>query len=191
MTVRNILRGVLGAVLGLFGNVFLTPLVVTPASAQTPSASEGPMTKQSDVPPPINAPNNQGIISFGQTGDNYINKGPVITASVQRQEATGNPEQPWKTEFFINTTASAQTGDLRLKCSGPCLRAGIGRISKFGFVSGNNGPIPADPTTVLYELGPETLVPGLNVPVAVYSTQPVTVTSGSIGTYNIIFQDKK
>jgi len=38
---------------------------------------------------------------------------------------------------------------------------------------------------VVYELAPETLMPGQNVPVGVFSMEPVTVISGTIGAYKL------
>jgi hypothetical protein len=125
------------------------------------------------------------IIGSGNT--NNCNEQPKISASHQQQKATGNPAMPWVVEFSISTSALTQTGDLRLKCSGPALLAAISRINPMEFISGSNGPLKDDPNTVVYELGPEMLSPGKWVSIAVYSQQPVTVLSGTIGLNRIIF----
>jgi hypothetical protein len=125
------------------------------------------------------------IIGSGNT--NTCNEQPKVLASKQELKASGNPAMPWVVEFTISTSALVQTGDLRLKCSGPALLAAISRINPMGFSSGTNGPLKDDPTTVVYELGPEMLSPGKSVSIAVYSRVPVTVLSGTIGPNRIIF----
>jgi hypothetical protein len=94
---------------------------------------------------------------------------------------------PWKVSFTISSTALIQTGDLRLICNGPTIRAGISRINPSYFASGNNGPSKDDPNTVVYELEPEMLSPGKIVTIAVYSKEPIMVISGSIGAQIIVF----
>jgi hypothetical protein len=123
----------------------------------------------------------------GNTTTTNCNTKPRISASPQKQSQSNNPAMPWQTTFTISTTAPIQAGSLKLTCSGPCLQAGIERISNFELVSGSNGPVPGDPNTVLYELKPEPLSAGRSVSVAVYSANPVTVVSGSIGDYPIEF----
>jgi hypothetical protein len=94
---------------------------------------------------------------------------------------------PWEVGFTISSTALVQTGDLRLTCNGPTIRAAISRINPDFFASGNNGPSKDDPDTVVYEIEPETLSPGKAVTIVVYSKEPIKVISGSIGSQNIIF----
>lgn len=112
---------------------------------------------------------------------------PKVTASPQKQMQTGNSDAPWATVFTISTNVLVQTGDLRLKCDGPVLRAGISRINPASLSTGNNGPNPNDPNEAIYQLGPEMLSPGQIVKVAVYSQNPVNILSGSIGPNAIIF----
>jgi hypothetical protein len=125
------------------------------------------------------------IIGSGNT--NTCNEQPKVLASKQQLKASGNPAMPWVVEFTISTSALTQTGDLQLKCSGPALLAAISRINPMEFISGSNGPLKDDPTTVVYELGPEMLSPGKLVSIAVYSRAPVSVLSGTIGPNRIIF----
>jgi hypothetical protein len=112
---------------------------------------------------------------------------PQVIASPQTTRRTGNPRMPWETSFTITSNALVKTGDLRLKCNGPVIRAGISRINPASFISGSNGPDPKDANTVVYELGPEMLSPGQVVTIAVYSKEPVSVVSGQIGPQAIIF----
>lgn len=84
---------------------------------------------------------------IGSNNTNNCNSTPVITASSQTKTRSNNSKAPWRTTFFISATAPVQTGNLELTCSGPCIKAGIGRISQFGFSSGSNGPIPGHPNT--------------------------------------------
>lgn len=190
MASRVLLSGVVGAVAGALLLIGVVEALHVKAEAQVTEQ------KQPGAPSPgTNATNNQGIITHGQSGGTnivspgpiIINPGPIITASPQVQSRSSDPAAPWQTMFTISTTAPAQTGDLRLTCSGPCLKAAIGRINKFGFMSGSNGPVPGDPNSVIYELGPETLLPGQSVAVGVFSVEPVTVVSGTIGAYKINF----
>ncbi len=181
VTARNITLGALGALMGAAGLIWAGYWWDSSAKAQPPAQMPG-------TQPAINAPNNQGIVTQGQSGGtNIINPGPIITASPQVQSRSNDPAAPWQTMFTISTTVPVQTGDLRLTCNGPCLKAGIGRINKFGISTGSNGPVPGDPNSVIYELAPETLVPGQNVAVGVFSMEPVTVVSGMIGAYKINF----
>ena len=88
------------------------------------------------------SPNN---IGSGNTFN--INCAPQakVIASPQVQRQTGNPDMPWEVDFTIRSTALVQTGDLRLTCSGPVIKAGISRINPAFFASGNNGPIQGRP----------------------------------------------
>jgi hypothetical protein len=128
------------------------------------------------------SPNN-----IGSNNTTNCNNQPRITASRQKQRETGDPDVPWETSFTITTTALVQTGDLRLKCSGPVLKAGVSRINSSSLSTGNNGPDVSDSRTAVYELGPEMLSPGKIVTIAVYSKKPITVVSGTIGEQQIIF----
>jgi hypothetical protein len=183
MASRVLLSGTVGAVAGALLLIGAVEVFHVKAEAQVTEQ------KQPEPPSPVlNAPNNQGIVTQGQSGGtNIINPAPIITASPQVQSRSNDPAAPWQTMFTISATASVQTGDLRLACSGPCLKAGIGRINKFGFASGSNGPVPGDPNSVIYELSPETLSPGQSIAVGVFSAEPVTVVSGTIGAYKINF----
>lgn len=145
------------------------------------------------VPPaPVVVVQPGGVASVGQqggitAGQILVNAPPMVVASDQTQERTGDMRAPWTTVFRIKSTGLVVTGDLRLKCSGPVIRAGIGRINPVSFVSGSNGPDPSDPTVVVYELGPEPLPGGREVVVAVYSMNPVRVLTGTIGSEQIHF----
>jgi hypothetical protein len=121
--------------------------------------------------------------TFNQYGSSL----PKVTASAQRQVQTGKADAPWETVFTISTNVLVQTGDLRLKCSGPVIMAGISRINPASLNTGYNGPNPHDPNEAIYQLGPEMLSPGQIVKVAVYSRERVNVLSGSIGPNAIIF----
>jgi hypothetical protein len=112
---------------------------------------------------------------------------PKVIASPQVQRQTGNPDMPWEVDFTIRSTALVQTGDLRLTCSGPVIKAGISRINPFFFASGNNGPSKGDPNTVVYELEPEMLTPDKIVTIAVYSKKAIRVNAGNIGSQKIVF----
>lgn len=129
---------------------------------------------------------NQQVAS-GNNNTNNCNIPPKITASAQTQGKTGKPNAPWATVFTIQTSTPTPAGDLRLKCSGPALKAGISQINPYFFAAGSNGPDPSDPNTVIYQLSPDTLVPGKIVTIVVYSMTPITVISGTIGTNTITF----
>lgn len=150
----------------------------------------GSRNQQTAVQAPISQSNTGGCNQQVVGGNNNINNCnalPVVTASAQIQQETGDPKAPWVVLFTITTTSLTQTGDLRLTCSGPVIKAGISRINPMEFISGTNGADPNDPDTVVYELGPEMLSPGKVVRVAVYSRQPIKVLSGSIGPNRIHF----
>lgn len=150
---------------------------------------------RSDIPPSsqsvtgdcnnVVGPNNSGPVN------NNCNPKPIVSASAQSQHRTNDPGASWQTVFTISTTGPIQTGDLKLTCDAPCVKAGIGRISAYGFNSGANGPVPGEPNTVLYQLGPEPLSPGQNIVVVAYSNTPVVVISGAIGSYPIHFEAAK
>jgi hypothetical protein len=112
---------------------------------------------------------------------------PRVSASAQKQIQTGKPEMPWATIFTISTNVLVKTGDLRIKCSGPVIMAGISRINPASLSTGSNGPNPQDPNEAIYQLGPEMLSPGQIVTIAVYSKEPVKVIAGSIGPNAISF----
>jgi hypothetical protein len=97
------------------------------------------------------------------------------------------PNGEWLTSFTVSSNVLLQTGDLKLLCDGPVLRAGISRINPAGFSSGGNGPNPSNPNEAVYELGPEMLSPGAVVVIGVYSNNPVRVLSGSLGNQAITF----
>jgi hypothetical protein len=184
------------------------PKITSSPKPATPASPPRVLHRQ----PPTNAPavtqkgtdHNQTVIQGGavlqqnSTGDcspniigsgntNTCNEKPKVLASKQYLKESGNPAMPWVVEFTISTSVLTQTGDLRLKCSGPALLAAISRINPMEFISGSNGPLKDDPTTVVYELGTEMLSPGKSVSIAVYSRVPVTVLSGTIGPNPITF----
>ena len=130
------------------------------------------------------SPNN---IGSGNTFNVNCAPQPKVIATPQVQRQTGNPDMPWEVGFTISSTALVQTGDLRLTCNGPTIRAGISRINPAFFASGNNGPSKGDPNTVVYEIEPEMLSPGKIVTIVVYSKAPIMVISGSIGSQKIVF----
>jgi hypothetical protein len=144
-----------------------------------PGLNTGPVTQ-----------GNCGVFQNGGSGNiaapNCVPEMKII-ASAQTQGQTGNPEMPWMTSFTISTNMLVQTGDLKLKCDGPVLKAGISRINPANLITGNNGPSSSDPNEAIYELGPEMLSPGKIVTIGVYSKLPVSVLSGSLGQQKIIF----
>jgi hypothetical protein len=189
-------------------NASKTPDRTQPNAPQSsPASGNNPTPKRSDAlhfrartteKPSIKI---RGPVNQSSTGacspniigsDNVTNcsSEPEITASSQSQIHTEQPDAPWVVRFSITSSALVQTGDLRLKCSGAVIRAGIGRINPGNLVTGSNGPLQSDPTTVVYELGSEVLSPGQAVPIEVYSKEPVTVLSGSIGGKDIHFNEK-
>lgn len=134
------------------------------------------------------------VASFGQqggitAGQVNVNAPPMVLASPQLQRQTGDPRMPWSTIFSIKATGLVATGDLRLKCTGPVIKAGISRINPASLVTGSNGPDPTDSTVVVYQLGPELLPGGQEVTIEVYSKHPVTVLSGTIGKQEIRFPE--
>lgn len=186
----------------------LKPALPPPSAASSEPTPSTPLTREAPQAPPslshvgltgalgapvtINAPH--GVISLGQQGgitarEVVINTSPPpqVMASAQRQQAPSQPGAPWLTEFSISATATIQTGDLRLRCSGPAMRAGIERINPYQLITGGNGPDPRDSTLVVYELGPETLSAGRSIAVQVFSAAPVSVLSGHIGEHPIQF----
>jgi hypothetical protein len=64
---RNFTLGLLGAILGMSGLIYVGYWFDGHASTKTSPASQGPIVGSS---PTVNAPNNHGIITFGQKGDN-------------------------------------------------------------------------------------------------------------------------
>ena len=165
-----------------------------PTPSPQASASKVPPTKVPSPPITITGGVKQGgdrdcqqNIIGGNNNTNTCAPTPKVTASAQTQGQTGNPERPWETVFTITSNVLVQTGDLKLKCDGPVLLAGISRINPVELITGSNAPDPNDPSEVVYELGPEMLSPGKIVTIAVYSKQPVKVLSGSIGPNPIIF----
>jgi hypothetical protein len=115
-----------------------------------------------------------------------VNPPTRVIASVQSQQETGNPAMPWRAAFTISVTGAISTGDVILKCDGDALKIAISRINTSYFASGSNGPTN-DPTVIKYELSPETLEPGREVQVYVYSKSPVKVLAGTIGGHPITF----
>jgi hypothetical protein len=124
---------------------------------------------------------------IGSGNTNNCNQPPRVIASVQTQEKTGDPDVPWENHFTLASTGIIQTGDLRLKCNGPVIRAGISRINPAELITGSNGPDPNDANTVVYELGQETMSPKQTVTITVYSRERISVLSGTIGYEQIVF----
>lgn len=168
---------------------------------QSPSQSSSPAPTQPLPAKPklVHRPRaSHAIIQQSSTGDcspnmigsgntNNCNQPPRVIASVQTQTKTGDSEAPWEVRFTISATGLVQTGNLRLKCSGPVVRAGISRINPAELITGSNGPDANDPHTVVYELGAATLSPKQTVTIVVYSKEPITVLAGTIGHEQIIF----
>jgi len=153
-----------------------------PQTQSVPAPAQ-PLTYEQKCESSACAPGPGSQATYNQLGSPL----PKVTASAQRQMQTGKLDAPWETVFTISTNVLVQTGDLRLKCSGPVIMAGISRINPASLSTGSNGPNPADPDEVIYQLGPEMLSPGQIVTVAVYSKEPVNVLSGSIGPNTIVF----
>jgi hypothetical protein len=179
------------------GEPKVTPLIAERSGLKEPLKVETHI-KQSGSgntanPGTVTAPLKQEPCSVAQIGGSGNHASvdcapPVrVSASAQIRQQTGDPNAPWATSFTIHTNALVQTGDLRLKCSGPVLRAGISRINPMILITGRNGPDTNDPNTVVYELSPEMLSPGKVVTIAVYSKEPVMVLSGTIGQQEIVF----
>ena len=102
--------------------------------------------------PSVYAPG--GVVSVGQQGgitakEVNINPAPRVLASPQTQRQTGDPQMPWSTIFSIRATGLVVTGDLKLKCTGPVIKASVGRINPSSLITGSNGPDPIDPTVVV------------------------------------------
>lgn len=114
---------------------------------------------------------------------------PHVTASVQRTVRSNEPDGLWVTSFSLKADKATTTGDLKLTCSGPCVRAAIGHVDSYFFKSGGTGgPDPSDPNSVVYEEQPEPMTSGQVVRVAVYSKGPVKVVSGLLGGNTIEFR---
>ena len=114
---------------------------------------------------------------------------PHVTASVQRTVRSNEPEGLWVTSFTLKADKATTTGDLKLTCSGPCVRAAMGHVDSYVFMSGGTGaPDPSDPNIVVYEERPEPMASGQVVRVAVYSKEPVKVVSGWLGGNAIEFR---
>jgi Domain of unknown function (DUF4062) len=162
-----------------------------PTTSKTPAKPSAPTSRPSRSESIINNAPGGIAISGGTVNSPTVNNNfaPAVkvTASAQTRRETGNPDAPWETRFTISTNVLVQTGDLRLKCSGPVIRAGVSRINPMSLATGSNGPDPKDQNEVVYELGPEMLSPGKVITIVVYSKNPVTVISGSIGRQEITF----
>ncbi len=185
----------------LSGNAGIKSTTTASTATEAPSQSPNPAPTQPTLPKPkpVRRPRaSHAIIQQSSTGDcspniigsgntNNCNQPPEVIASAQTQTMTGSSEAPWEVHFTISATGLVQTGDLRLKCSGPVIRAGISRINPAELITGSNGPDASDPRTVVYELGAETLAPKQTVTIVVYSKEPITVLSGTIGHEQIIF----
>jgi hypothetical protein len=114
---------------------------------------------------------------------------PHVTASVQRTVRSNEPEGLWVTSFTLKADKATTTGDLKLTCSGPCIRSAMGHVDSYFFTTGGTGaPDPSDPNTVVYEERQEPMASGQVVRVAVYSKEPVKVVSGSLGGNAIEFR---
>jgi hypothetical protein len=149
---------------------------------------------------PIDSEIHAGPISQSSTGDcrpNNVRSSkatncdapPHVTASVQRTVRSNEPEGLWVTSFTLKADRATTTGDLKLTCSGPCVRASMGHVDSYVFMSGGTGaPDPSDPNTVVYEERPEPMASGQVVRVAVYSKEPVKVISGLLGGNAIEFR---
>jgi len=141
-----------------------------------------------------------GPISQSSTGDCSSNSvrsnkatncdaPPHVTASVQRTVRSNEPNGLWVTSFTLKADKATTTGDLKLTCSGPCVRAAMGHVGSYVFMSGGaDAPDPSDPSTVVYEARPEPMASGEVVRVAVYSKEPVKVVSGLLGGNAIEFR---
>jgi hypothetical protein len=114
---------------------------------------------------------------------------PHVTASVQRTVRSNEPNGLWVTSFTLKADKATTTGDLKLTCSGPCVRAAIGHVDSYAFMRGGTSALdPSDPNTVVYEESPEPMASGQVVRVAVYSKAPVKVVSGLLGGNAIEFR---
>jgi hypothetical protein len=158
----------------------------SPATAQatTRNSAKQPESRLS----PTITQTSEGVCSpniVGNDNSTSCAPAPKLTASVQLQQKM--PSGEWLTSFSVSSNVLIQTGDLKLLCDAPVLRAGISRINSAEFVSGSNGPNPSNPNEAVYELGPEMLSPGAVAVVGVYSNTPVHILSGSLGSQRIIF----
>lgn len=131
-----------------------------------------------------------GVLQNGGSGNQAKVECPPplkITASAQRQVQTGNPAAPYAAIFTISTNVPAQLGDFKFTCSRPVLSANIDRISAYELSTGNIGPDPADPNTLIYQVKPEPLNPNHFITVKILSKEPLRVLSGRAGDYPITF----
>ncbi len=159
-----------------------TPRINQPP--QSPPAKEKPKPPAPNVRQFSEGPCSPNIV--GNNNSTNCAPKPELTATQQLQQKL--PSGEWLTSFTVSSNVLIQTGDLRLLCDGPVLRAGISRVNPAEFISGGNGPNPSNPDEAIYQLGPEMLSPGAVVVIGVYSNKPVHVISGSLGQYAITFQ---
>jgi hypothetical protein len=149
-----------------------SPLVTHPSDTKPPSTPK----------PTVITQTSSGDCSPNMVGNNNSSTcAPPVKLIATQQLQQQMPNGEWLTSFSASSNVLMQTGDLRLLCDGPVLRAGISRINPASLVTGNNGPNPSDPNEVVYQLGPEMMSPGVAVVIGVYSLNPVHVLSGSLG----------
>jgi hypothetical protein len=142
---------------------------------------------------PVDNESHAGPVSQSTTGDCSPNSDcgapPRLTASVQRTVRSNQSNGLWVTSFTLKADKATTTGDLKLTCSGPCVRADMSHVGSYTFMSGGAGtPDPSDPNTVVYAARPEPMASGQAVRLAVYSKEPVKVVSGLLGGTAIEFR---
>jgi hypothetical protein len=149
---------------------------------------------------PVDTEIHAGLIPQSSTGDcgpnnarsnkaTDCNAPPHVTASVQRTVRSNEPGGLWVTSFTLKADKATTTGDLKLTCSGPCVRAAMGHVDSYVFMSGGtSAPDSSNPNIVVYEERPEPLASGQVVRVAVFSKDPVKVVAGLLGRNAIEFR---
>jgi hypothetical protein len=166
----------------------ISPPVVTPD--KKPSLTPHKPSPQSK--PPVITQSSTGDCSPNIVGNNNSPTcvpTPKLVATQQLQQQM--PDGDWLTSFSVSSNVLMQTGDLKLLCDGPVLRAGISRINPASFISGGNGPNPSNPNEAIYQLGPEMLSPGVPVVLGAYSHSPLHVKSGTLGKQVITIANQK
>jgi hypothetical protein len=159
-----------------------------PQRPPLPETSKRPSVKSQPDRKPSITQNSSGDCSpniVGSGNETTCAPTPKLTATRQLQQQMPNGE--WLTSFTVSPNVLVQSGDLRLLCDGPVLRAVISRIDPFETSTGTNGPNASNQNEAVYQLKPQIISPGQVVTIGVYSPAPVHVISGSLGQQAIIF----
>jgi len=104
--IRRTLSVIIGAIAGAVILLGATEIMKGPAKAQLPPdkgsniTESGPSTTGST----LNAPNNSGIVTQGQHGNNYMNKDPRSWGFTQEQWVTFRDSLPPSSQHFVVST---------------------------------------------------------------------------------------